>query len=145
MTPTTIFIFIIEKIVLGYNWDNEKVCIYTHTPSSLLHFLKDKWKNWTYIYSYRVCYTFILIFEFTFIYLLYMLFICMESWGQFWKREKNQPKRVKIVSFGSFRLSFSPSKIALNFQSNIKTKCNIYIRFFLNHLKKIMDESEFKF
>jgi len=40
----------------------------------LLHFLKDKRKKLA-IYIYRVCYTFILIIEFTLIYLLYVLFV----------------------------------------------------------------------
>jgi len=51
----------------------------------------------TYINSYRVCYTFILIFEFTIIYLLYVLFV-LKLEGNFGKR-KSQPKRVKTCYF----------------------------------------------
>jgi len=66
--------------------------------SSLLHVLKDKGKKiWTRIYSYRVCYTFILIFEFTLIYLLYVLFV-LKVEDNFGNR-KSQPKIAETCYF----------------------------------------------
>jgi len=49
------------------------------------------------MYSYRVCDTFILIFEFTLMYLLYVLFL-LKVEDNFRKR-KSQHKRVKICYF----------------------------------------------
>ena len=83
MTSTTIFIIEKQfKDIIGIM--KKYVQIYSF---GLLHFLKDKGrrKNWTYIYSYRVCYTFILIFKFIFIYLLYVLFV-LKIEGNFRKR-----------------------------------------------------------
>ena len=63
----------------------------------MLHFLKDKGKDIGHIYSYRVCYTFILTFEFTLISLLYVLFI-LKVEGNFGK-DKTSSKEVKYIIF----------------------------------------------
>jgi len=74
----------------------------------LLHFLDDKGKKKRFsfkkndkrkkpdIYSYRVCYLF-LIFKFILIYLLHILFV-LKIEGNY-KKRKNQPKRAKMNLF----------------------------------------------
>jgi len=62
-----------------------------------LHFLNNKEKQLTYIYSYRVCYTFIVIFEFHLIYLLYVLFVLKVD-DNFRKR-KSQSENARTYYF----------------------------------------------